>query len=182
MDCLASEQGTGERQQRERADGLKRESRYCERSYCVKDDQQRQFGFKEVLLTDCDNVQFKQIRSIELLGLMFVEFTRSWSVEYCKIILKILIFACLSETKANSFSCESLVDFDISCAPRKDENVHFGGTLGLAILVKFKISTWCNLIESVCNNVLWMLVDAKVIGFEFILGAVYIPHEGVCSL
>ena len=54
----------------------------------------------------------------------------------------------------------------------------YGGIHGICILVKAHVAINCHIIETVSSeSILWLHVNNKVLGYDCIIGAVYIPHE-----
>lgn len=55
-----------------------------------------------------------------------------------------------------------------------------GGIHGLAILVSRSLQEKFYEVSNTCaETVLWIRLDAQVLGFDLIIGAVYIPHEAL---
>ena len=48
---------------------------------------------------------------------------------------------------------------------------------GVAIYIKDHLSKYVKLIDTEYDNTLWILVDKEVLGFKFLLKALYIPPE-----
>ena len=54
-----------------------------------------------------------------------------------------------------------------------------GGVHGISIFVTKSIDSQCEVLEGYTSNcILWLKLSSQIIGTEFILGAIYIPHEG----
>ena len=87
---------------------------------------------------------------------------------------------CLSETKI--CDGEQLLIDGFNYIPLTQETVkyRYGGIHGIAILVKDELSKYISVISvpnKCCDSVLWIKVDKDLLGFDFIIGSVYIPHE-----
>ena len=89
--------------------------------------------------------------------------------------------ACVCETKVHSTNdyVQSFLPSHRLLLKKEGRGEHLSGTHGLAIIVRNRISSNVTLIDNVvsCKHVMW----AKVVlenNVEFILGNVYIPHEG----
>ena len=62
--------------------------------------------------------------------------------------------------------------------PRKSKSHKYGGIHGICILVKNAYVSNCSVVtEFMSESVLWLHISESVIAYEFILGAVYLPHE-----
>lgn len=83
---------------------------------------------------------------------------------------------CLNETKTDNLLSDELNDY--KCLYKKRVNHRYGGVHGLCILIKNDKAEFVTEIDYNTESVLWIKVDKNITGFEFILGAVYIPHEG----
>ena len=67
-------------------------------------------------------------------------------------------------------------DFDIFRKVNLNSNYV---TRGIAVLVKNDLSKCVSLVTNIISNsVLWLKINKNVFGLDFVLGAVYIPHEG----
>ena len=58
-----------------------------------------------------------------------------------------------------------------------DEEENLFATHGLCILVKKNISNYFHVIKEKSRHVLWLNVSRELIGFEFVLGSLYLPCE-----
>ena len=62
---------------------------------------------------------------------------------------------------------------------RKCKKQKYGGIHGICGLVKERYSKYiCTVQETCSENIRWLKVDEQAFSHEFILGAVYLPHEG----
>jgi len=101
-------------------------------------------------------------------------------LNYCifQTFIKTYDFICMSETK-----CDTLFENDIkSHVPffmKKHLPSHkYGGIHGLGILIRTCYAEHCHIIDTcISTSTLWLHVNENVLGFSFILAAVYIPHE-----
>lgn len=83
-------------------------------------------------------------------------------------------FVCLSEMKINPLLNDVNIDgFTLFCKQLCKNNAY---TIG--ILVKDCFSKYVHVVNDVMSNsVLWMYVKKEILGYDFILGSTYIPHE-----
>ena len=87
-------------------------------------------------------------------------------------------FVGLSETKTDSFSY-SIDGYNCLHLEKKSIHLPYGGYHGIALLFKEKYSPFVEQLENTNSDcVLWVKIDNIVLGMEFIMGVVYIPHEG----
>jgi hypothetical protein len=84
-------------------------------------------------------------------------------------------FICLSETKINPLVTDIEVNgFKLFYKQIGNNNAHT-----TALLVKESLIESVHVINDVVStNVLWLYVNKDVIGYAFVLGAIYVPHEG----
>ena len=62
---------------------------------------------------------------------------------------------------------------------KRDRSHPFGGVHGISLFFKEMYVTHVEQIKNMkCNSLLWFKADKSVLNVEFILGVVYIPHEG----
>ena len=88
-------------------------------------------------------------------------------------------FVCLSETKCDVIAENKIQDFRSFVLKKKCKTHKYGGIHGICILVKNKFAMNCTVIhEMTSESIVWIHVTKHVIGREFILGSVYLPHEG----
>ena len=91
----------------------------------------------------------------------------------CNNICSYFDFICLLETK-----CNSIDDYKIFIMPRKSKSHKYGGIHGISILVKNAYASNCSVVTYFWSeSVVWLHISRSVIGYKFILGAVYLPHE-----
>ena len=86
---------------------------------------------------------------------------------------------CLSETKTELYGFEDtkLADYTTLFIPTENE-LHFFAAHGSCILVKKSLKQHISIKENTTSQfILWIKIDAAVLGFEFVLGAVYIPCQ-----
>ena len=92
--------------------------------------------------------------------------------------MQLFDFICLLETKCNSIDENELSDYKTFIMPRKSKTHKYGGIHGICILVKNAYASNCSVVtEFMSESVLWLHISKPVIGYEFLLGAVYLPHE-----
>ena len=92
--------------------------------------------------------------------------------------MQLFDFICLLETKCNSIDENELSDYKTFIMPRKSKTHKYGGIHGICILVKNAYASNCSVVtEFMSESVLWLHNSRPVIGYEFLLGAVYLPHE-----
>ena len=87
---------------------------------------------------------------------------------------------CLSETKTDSPDLydSMLKDYKVIPLPKKNNTYKLGGVHGLCILVKPELYDKCKVIEDTNSEcTLWIIVKCEVLGFTFVVGAVYLPCE-----
>ena len=88
-------------------------------------------------------------------------------------------FVCLSETKCDAIAENEIKNFKSFVMKKKCKTHKYGGIHGICILVKNQFAMNCTVIhEMTSESILWVHVTKHVIGREFILGSVYLPHEG----
>ena len=84
---------------------------------------------------------------------------------------------CLTETKTSAYDFEDTLfeNYDVILSiSDKEENLF--AAHGMCILVKKNLKQHVKIIENACSQfILWVTVDSDVIGYEFIIGAVYLP-------
>lgn len=86
---------------------------------------------------------------------------------------------CLTETKTNSpdLYCTHLSNFHSYV--KESDHGRLGGFHGLCVLVRDDLFPYTTkIIGTTSESVLWIHIDKKYLGFDFILGAVYLPCEG----
>ena len=84
---------------------------------------------------------------------------------------------CLTETK-----CDDLIDniagFTLFVMAKKHKKHKHGGIHGICIFIREHIASNCTIInEFLSESILWLHVKNTVLGYDFILGAVYLPYE-----
>ena len=86
--------------------------------------------------------------------------------------------ACLTETKCDIIAEKEIVGYKSFVMNRKIKKHKYGGIHGICILIKENISCHFSMINSLLSeSILWVHVSPVVLGYEFILGAVYLPYE-----
>ena len=56
---------------------------------------------------------------------------------------------------------------------------HYGGIHGICVLFKEKYEGNIHIIDDTTSeSILWLKVDKQAFNFEFVIGSVYVPHEG----
>ena len=113
-------------------------------------------------------------KNIKLLGLNVCGLKSKLNSGILENYCKNYDFICLSETKVNPCINDVHVDgYELFCKRLGNNNAH---TIGL--LVKECYSDHVQVItDTISETVLWLYVNKNVIGCDFILGSVYIPHE-----
>ena len=87
-------------------------------------------------------------------------------------------FICLSETKCDSISENEINGYKSFIMQKKSKSHRYGGIHGLCIFIKQNIATFCKILNDFTSeSILWIYVKKHVLGYDFILGAVYLPHE-----
>ena len=87
-------------------------------------------------------------------------------------------FICLTETKCKSVEEIEIFGYTPFVMSKMCTKHMYGGIHGICILVEDSIATHCTIItDFVSESILWLYVDKNVLGYDFILGAVYLPHE-----
>ena len=87
-------------------------------------------------------------------------------------------FICLSETKCDSIPENEISGYSLFLMERKCKSHRYGGIHGLCIFIKKCIAPHCSILKDLASeSILWIYVKNVVLGYDFILGAVYIPHE-----
>lgn len=86
---------------------------------------------------------------------------------------------CLCETKTHVINNDLIPGFKSICKARGDQGHPYGGIHGMCILFKDRYAGLLQEIGGMTSDcILWVKIDKRVIGFEFVIRAVYIPHEG----
>ena len=88
---------------------------------------------------------------------------------------------CLLETKTDTpeLSHSHLCDFQCYSMPKYSNKQKFGGFHGMCVLMKNHVFNCSERIHAtVSESILWVKIDSRILGFEFIVGAVYLPCEG----
>ena len=86
---------------------------------------------------------------------------------------------CVTETKTDDK--DAIIIPGYKYIPLKKNNIKhkFGGIHGLGIYINDKITKYVSVIEDVNSDyVLWIKLLKDLLGYDIIIGAVYIPHEG----
>ena len=86
---------------------------------------------------------------------------------------------CLSETKTGEdyFTISGYTNFSMK---RKNKRHKYGGVHGIGVFIKNSVVNHFTVIENsnLCSDIcFWFKVDKELLGYEFILGAIYVPHE-----
>ena len=87
---------------------------------------------------------------------------------------------CLSETLTDSIDLSQslLSDFESYCLPRRCGQ-KFGGFHGMSILMKKYVFEHSLMLDNTSSpSVIWVKIQEEILGYEFILGAVYLPCDG----
>ena len=86
---------------------------------------------------------------------------------------------CLSETKSDSIPPSEYPGFKSFSLPKSNSNLPFGGVHGIAMLIRDCLFDQCTLINKTSSDcVLWVKLKNQIIlGFELLIGAVYIPCD-----
>ena len=85
---------------------------------------------------------------------------------------------CLTETKCLSVDEHDIKEYKcFSMSPRIKKH-KYGGIHGICILVKAHHAINCHIIDTLSSeSILGLHVNNKVLGYDCIIGAVYIPYE-----
>ena len=85
----------------------------------------------------------------------------------------------LTEVKCNASQITQIDDFNTIFMSAKHRQHQFGGVYGICVFIRKKYKDFVHEIDSTYSkNVLWLRIDKKIFGLNFILGTVYIPPEG----
>ena len=84
---------------------------------------------------------------------------------------------CLAETKNFSYDLSDTLLNNYTVFTLKNLGEELFATHGACILVKQDIAKFFKLIEGTSRQTIWLSVDKKLTGNEFILGSVYVPCE-----
>ena len=85
---------------------------------------------------------------------------------------------CLTETNCDLISDNDINGFKSFIMPKKNKKHKHGGIHGICVFIRQNIAHNCTIIDKfVSESVLWIHLNKNISGFEFILGAVYLPHE-----
>ena len=122
--------------------------------------------------------------SLCIMALNVCGLTSKLSLGLLDNVLNICDIMCLSETKCSDIDPSNLPNHVAFFAEKpkvmsSQANPPLGGIHGLCVLVSKKIDDYCEMLaDCTSNSVLWLKFSNKAYGKPFILGAVYIPHEG----
>ena len=98
------------------------------------------------------------------------------------IYLKNFDVICLSETKTDNPDLSQSFLHDYECYSMQKSmyvKYKYGGYHGMCIFMKTEIFAFSEKIQgTVSESILWIKVDSNVLGYEFVLAAVYLPCEG----
>ena len=87
---------------------------------------------------------------------------------------------CLTETKTQCIENFVFNGFKAIAMPAKSLNTKYCGFHGICIYVREEIfddiEIVCDL--SVSESIMWFIVNVKYVGYKFLAGVAYIPHEG----
>jgi len=87
-------------------------------------------------------------------------------------------FFCVSETMINDPSFVHIPGYTFVHASKKDITHKYGGIHGIGIFVKNSIYGHISVIpDTTSDSTLWIKIEETLLGYEVLLGAVYIPHE-----
>ena len=114
-------------------------------------------------------------RNISICGINVCGLTSKLDNGYCDLFLSDFDILCISETKTFMYdlSDTEISDFKVF-TPKGFENKIFGSH-GLCICIRNHLQSFFTLLHGKSENVVWLKVNAELIGIEFVLGAVYIP-------
>ena len=87
---------------------------------------------------------------------------------------------CLDETKVKDLTSINVEGFKYIHLPQSNPNHKYGGTHGIGTLVKNSVHKYISTIiipDCSCENVQWVKVNKDLLGYDFIIGNVYTPHE-----
>jgi len=122
-----------------------------------------------------------QNSKISLCGLNICGLASKLKLGVLDYYVKQFDFVCLSETKTDFIEDEDLVGFKPIVKQNKNnvQSHALGGTHGLCVLIKENVYKYVTVLSELCSDsVLWIRIKKEAFGCEFILGSVYIPHEG----
>ena len=86
----------------------------------------------------------------------------------------------LTETLSDDLELKDslLHDYKVLNLPRC-KNYRYGGFLGISILLRNDIFDHTSIIKDTkSESILWLKINKELLGIEFALGAIYLPHEG----
>ena len=93
--------------------------------------------------------------------------------------VKAFDIVCLSETKSDNIEDVAIEGYTPILMPKKSKEHKYGGIHGLCTFVKNKIFDCAHVLnETNSESILWLKFDQKAFGTAFIVGNVYIAHEG----
>ena len=86
---------------------------------------------------------------------------------------------CVSETKSDDSDLFNIPGYKYIAKNNNNILHKLGGIHGLGIFIKDNISKYFSVIDN-CESdcVLWLKVEKELLGYDFIIGATYVPHEG----
>ena len=88
-------------------------------------------------------------------------------------------FVGLVETKTDKVDDNIFLNHEYVALQKKDKKHKYGGIHGIGLLVKKKYYHEIAIINNgLSENVLWIKLNKSILGFETVLGIIYIQHEG----
>ena len=84
---------------------------------------------------------------------------------------------CFTETKTDLYGFEGthLNDYFI-LSNTEDDDINLWATHGSCILVKNTLKKHVQIVENTqCKSIIWIKIDEEILGYEFILGTIYLP-------
>ena len=127
-----------------------------------------------------DNEGDRQNEAIKLFSLNVGGISSKYDLGILDIIVQDYDLLCFSETKTNYINNISFSGFKVIEMPIKKDNHKYGGIHGIALYVKENlyenVTILCN--ETNSESILWCKINQQSSSLSFILGVVYLPHEG----
>lgn len=140
----------------------------------IKRRQNRTNVFHQAYIPVCKNLTIASLNVCGLRSKLNLNILQSY-LENSDII-------CLSETKVSDLDI-NIQGFHYLSAKKRIASHKCFGIHGIGVCIKDQYSKFVSVIndakhDNFCsNNVLWLLVEKEMLGFKFIIGAIYMPHE-----
>lgn len=129
-----------------------------------------------------DSIKQGKSSDVNILGLNICGLHKKIEYGIFDKYVKNFDFICVSETKTDNVDADCLSGFKVAYKNNTFnmfKNQSSAAVHGIAIFYREKLGNKVHIVNDLSSNcVLWVKIDQTAFGFEFVLGSVYIPHEG----